>query len=279
MRFDAEYSQDQEFLKLLQRRADVDLTRAALELCRDAYPNLSFDTTLEWIAARGEELQGPAARAVNERAALEQVADCLAGTYGLCGDKDAYGRADSSYLPRVIESQRGIPISLSVLYMAVANAAGLDLRGVAAPMHFLTRCETTEGPLYVDAFCGGRMMTYQECGRWLHELTDLPMAQIFPALEPIGPRPIILRMLSNLKALHVRQEDWGAAWLVQQRLTALQPASYPNRRDLALLAMRSDRPGRAVDLLESCLRTCPEHDRPLLMRQLDEATSQLARWN
>jgi len=99
------------------------------------------------------------------------------------------------------------------------------------------------------------------------------------SLKPAGSRTIVIRMLNNLKALYVRQENWPAAWMVQHRLTALAPCSYQERRDLALISLRANRPGHAIDLLHSCLRTCPTDEKPALERHLQEASSQLCRWN
>lgn len=276
---DPDYACDSQFLKLLARQTDVDLTTAALELARDAYPGLDFRPTLDWIQDRADELAAPVSRAHSGPQVLWELGRCLAERHGLHGNESAYDRADSSYLHRVIETKRGIPISLSVLYMAVAQRVGIDLRGVAAPMHFLTRYDSVDGPLFVDAFTHGRVLQEQECRQWIGEISQLWGQAVEAALRPVGPRAIVIRMLNNLKAVYTGQEDWRAAWIVQHRLTALEPFRYQHRRDLALLALRADRPGQAVDLFRSCLRGCPQRDRPSLERHLFEAQAQLARWN
>ena len=60
------------------------------------------------------------------------------------GAAECYDRADSSFLHRVIETGRSLPITLATLYIAVAERVGIDLRGVSSPVHFLTRCESIE---------------------------------------------------------------------------------------------------------------------------------------
>ena len=119
-----QYECDCEFFKMLTRRCDVNLTTVALELARDAYPRLDFQTTLDWFDARAEELSGPIARAKSEADVLAELGRCLAQVHGITGDKRAYEHPDGSYLNRVIETKRGIPISLSALYMGVAERAG-----------------------------------------------------------------------------------------------------------------------------------------------------------
>ena len=210
---------------------------------------------------------------------LKELSRCLSGTHGLHGDREAFQRAESSYINRVIETGVGIPITLSLVYVAVAQQAGVDLEGVAAPMHFLTRLETIEGPLFVDAFHQGDVLSYDECCTWLESLSGLDFDQIESSLEPAHPREIVIRMLNNLKALQVKQEQWNQVWHVQRRLAALHPGAYDHRRDLALIALKSNHPGQAIDLLEGCLKSCPPDDTPVLQGHLLAAERMLADLN
>ena len=86
-------------------------------------------------------------------------------------------------------------------------------------------------------------------------------------------------MLSNLKTLYARQGEWRACWKVQHRLLALQPAVYNERRDWAVVAIKAGRSGQALEMLESCLKTCPPEDRAFLETQQREARGKLAQWN
>jgi len=89
----------------------------------------------------------------------------------------------------------------------------------------------------------------------------------------------VVRMLNNLKAIYTQSENWPAAWVVQHRLVLLQPGSYSQRRDLGLIALRADRPGQAIEMLQNCLKTCPTEETEPLTAQLAEARRQLTRWN
>ncbi len=270
---------DNEFIKLLARRSDADLTLAALEIARDAYPTLDFAPTLSWIEDRGSNLAGPVAKARTERDALEILKCDLSDACGIFGDLSAYQTPDSSYLNRVIETRRGLPITLSILYEAVGRSAGVILRGVSTPQHFLLRSDTAEGPLYIDPFSHGRIMTREETVHFLQEMTQVPVDQIKQSLKPVGTRTIIIRMLNNLKRLHVAQERWEAAWIVQHRLAALLPGNYSEQRDLALVALKAGRCGQAISLFESCLHACPKQEVKLLKQHLEHARVQLSRWN
>jgi regulator of sirC expression with transglutaminase-like and TPR domain len=104
-------------------------------------------------------------------------------------------------------------------------------------------------------------------------MTDQPRAALRASLDEASPRAVVIRMLNNLKALYLRQQNWAAAWPVQHRLAALQPADYRERRDFAVISMNANRPGQAIELFESCMRTCPTNEKPQLKRQLAEAYS------
>jgi len=279
MTVDLQFDHDLEFSKLLARRMDVDVTRVALEIARDAQPNLDFTHTIEWISRRASEMTIHIARARSDRAILKEMSRCLFGTHGLHGDKQAYERAESSYINRVIETGVGIPISLSLVYLAVAQRSGVDMSGVAAPMHFLVRLDSMEGPLFLDAFHEGQILNLDDCCSWLESLSGLSTDQIELSLEPASVLEIVVRMLNNLKAVHARHQNWSDMWSVQRRLTALHPGTYEHNRDLAIIALKSNHPGMAFDLLENCLRNCPEKDRSLLQGHLQLAEKMLAMLN
>jgi regulator of sirC expression with transglutaminase-like and TPR domain len=280
MDFSHDFSADTEFLKLLGRQEDqVDLTTAALELARDAYPELSFDATFSWIEGRAAELRGPMTRAGSDEAILGELSECLALHHGIIGSREIFEHADGSFLNRVIEQKTGIPISLSVLYMAVAKAAGIELLGVGAPGHFLTRYETFDKPLFVDAYAGGTILTYAEYTQRLEATQGVPHDDVRQAIEPVGPRLIIIRMLNNLKTLYAKQGEWQACWKVQHRLLALQPSLYGQRRDWAVISLKAGRSGPALEMLEACLKTCPPEDKEFLEQQKIAAHGKLAQWN
>ena len=279
--FDTEMSfvGDEEFAKLLVRQDDVDLETAALELARDVNPSLDFTATLKWFDQRAAELAAPVARAGNEHDLLEALAGCLSGSHGLTGSADAFGSASGSFLPEVIATGHGIPISLSLIYIAVARRLSLALEGVAAPVHFLCRLDAPDGPLFLDAFSSGRIMKLDECLEWLGQLTGLTHEQLVPTLGPARPRQIIQRMLNNLKAVYIDHDSWKPALPVQQRLTLLEPASYAQRRDLALVTLKAGHPDRALGMLQSCAKTAPSDDLVVLEQLIDQARVALAAWN
>src|SRR5690606_31231575 len=137
--------------------------------------------------------------------------------------------------------------------------------------HFLARYESVEAPLYIDGFSQGRILTQTQTVRWLSDAAKLPPARLRRSLGGASPRAIVIRLHNNLNALPMQQQNWGAAWIVQHRLAALQPAAWQEQVDLAVISLRADRPGHAIDLLQSCIGACPQTEKAGLERHLAEA--------
>jgi regulator of sirC expression with transglutaminase-like and TPR domain len=88
---------------------------------------------------------------------------------GFHGDREAYYEPANSYLNEVLARRRGLPISLGILYMAVAGRAGLAMFGVNTPGHFVVGCATDGGPLFVDPFNGGDLLDLESCRRRIQD--------------------------------------------------------------------------------------------------------------
>lgn len=279
MSFSQLFEHDQQFMRLVRRETDVDLITAALEIARDGQSELVFEPTLRRLQRSIARLTHPVAQAGSDVEELKLLIRYMTEELNLRGDDDCYSEPESSYINRVLETGRGIPISLSLIYLNVANELGIPLEPIAAPSHFLTRLQTDSGNLYIDAFDHGRIMDERECLAWLHGMTERPVAELRRSLKRVDERTIMIRMLNNLKALFGNREMWVSAWRVQCRLLMLIPGSYRERRDHAILTLRAGRPGEAMGLIERCLAVCPADERPVLSQHLSLAKRQVPDFN
>ncbi|QDT54392.1 hypothetical protein Pan44_24250 [Caulifigura coniformis] len=273
------FEDDVEFTKLIGFQRSVSMTQAALEIARDARPSLDFQTTQLRLAAIADDARGAIVKHRNDAETLKAICNVIAGTYGFSGSASCFDAADSSYLDRVVETRRGIPISLSLIYIAVGEQLGLPISGVAAPAHFLCRYESDEGPLFVDAYGGGRIMSEMECIEWLGGVSGLSAQDLRPTLQTAPPRTIVLRMLNNLKTLHLRKDNWLGAERVLRRLLALRPSSFIDRRDLASVSLMLGRPGRVIDLFRGQVSHLLPEERLAVEELLASARQMLAACN
>ncbi len=134
----------------------------------------------------------------------------------------------------MIANRFGLLISLSILYIALAEKVGISLQGVSSPQHFLCRCDDSPaGPIFVDPFHAGRTMTQLECVSWLKELTGLSVARIKPTLRVASARrsssgcSTIFGTCSSAGRIEARAAD-GAAPLVLLNPLLLHRLSGPS---------------------------------------------------
>ncbi len=73
----------------------------------------------------------------NPKALIARLHQVLFDERGFTGNADDYYAPENSYLPCVLESRRGIPVTLSLIYKSVAQRVGLSARGINTPAHFL----------------------------------------------------------------------------------------------------------------------------------------------
>ncbi len=174
------------------------------------------------------------------------------------GNGEDYYDPRNSYLNEVLDRRLGIPISLSVLYQAVAEPLGLSMAGVNLPGHFMLRVDDGDQAWFVDPYDGGKAMSREECQRKLSDILQQPVDLTEGMASACPIAVIVSRMLRNVKAIYLNANDIPSALPVQRRLTALNPLDPLEVQDLGILCLNADRPGEALDPLETYLASSTE---------------------
>jgi len=118
------------------------------------------------------------------------------------GDRRTYYDPANCLLDQVVSRRRGIPISLSSLYLLIGRRLGLPLEGVGLPGHFIVRLRGARSVL-LDPFHDGRILTRQEC---FERLRFLGYHVRDDALEALSDHQMLLRTFGSL--IHaIRHED------------------------------------------------------------------------
>jgi len=211
---------DLDYFRLLVRDPDsIPLLEAAAAIATDAYPSLDLQQTLADFDALSRRLASVCAPALTETARLQQLLKFFFSDQGFAGNLVDYYDPDNSYIHRVLETRRGIPITLAVLLVELARHVGLDADGVGFPGHFLVRIDLHEGLVVIDPFSGTSLdLDEIEARARPH---GLPLEQL---LEPASSVQILTRMLNNLHAIHRERGDTTKLAQVGARLQALGQA-------------------------------------------------------
>jgi regulator of sirC expression with transglutaminase-like and TPR domain len=229
-----------EFRRLLAGESPIHLARVALEIARDAYSELEIDLYLNRIREPADRVRPRCPRGGNVSDILGQINWVLFVEEELSGNAENYYDPRNSYLNEVLDRRLGIPISLSMLYQAVAEHLGLTLSGVNLPAHFMLRIDDGERTWFVDPFHEGTILDHAACEQRLSQLLQQPVVLTEAMTAACPTTSIVSRMLRNLKAIYLSAEDPPAALPVQRRLTALNPDDHQEVHDLGVLCLNAD---------------------------------------
>lgn len=190
------------------------------------------------------------------------------------GNVNDYYAADNSYLHCVLDSRRGIPITLALLYIEMASHAGLKARGISFPGHFLVKLRLPRGEVVIDPFTGHslsrenleeRLGPYRRQRGLLGDF-EVPLGLF---LQEAAPRELLARLLRNLKEIHLSAEDWPGLLQVQERLVRLMPLSWTEHRDRGLAYAELGLEDLALADLHRYLDNCGDaEDAPALRERM-----------
>ena len=188
---------EQEFLEFLEGGVDspADLERGQLLLCRLDNPTLRTDLyrrQLDKMAAR----LGPSIHAgLSAGEQLQTFVSFFFEKEYFKGAESDYMNPDNSFLHKVLQRRRGIPISLSMVMLFVALRLELPIYGVNMPMHFLLKYESGNQSTLIDPFNRGRVISIDQCSYFLrnHGIEPLPIH-----FERAPERDILARSVRNL---------------------------------------------------------------------------------
>lgn len=264
------------FSSLVQSDAQFPLLEAAITLAQDEYPHLDVQQVLgevDQLLARVKRRIPEDAPAMHKLRVLNQY---FFRDLNFGGNVNDYYDPDNSYVSIVLHSRRGIPISLAVLWLELAQGLGLSARGVGFPGHFMVKVNLPHGQVVIDPFTG-QSLSREELSERLapfldgQRLLDEQESLLGRYLQATPPRDIIARMLRNLKEIHQTQADWQRLIAVLDRLLVLLPQAWDEYRVRGLAHAELGQVREAVRDLETYLRETREvQDRLAVTQRLDQ---------
>lgn len=122
---------------------------------------------------------------------------------------------NNSFLKSVLESKKGNPISLSVIYMLVAEKLGMPIYGVNLPNLFIVTYKSEETQFYINAFNRGLIFSKKDIDNYLANLNLTPKPIYY---EPCSNEDIIKRVLRNLIMAYEKLDDHQKADEIKELL-------------------------------------------------------------
>jgi regulator of sirC expression with transglutaminase-like and TPR domain len=246
-----------EFRQAVDRVADqIDLGRAALAIALTDYPNLDIAAYLARIDRLALEVTQRCPRG-DVYQSLAALNDVLFKQHGFRGNEEDYYDPKNSFLNEVLERKQGIPITLSILYMEVAQRIGIALDGVGFPGHFLVKHAPQGAELLIDPFRQGEIRSRDELRGMLERLYGGTVALCSDFLKATSKKDILKRMLGNLKAIYLKRNDLVRLLAVLDRVITLEPTAAEEIRDRGMVYSRLELFQQARADFEAYLRLAP----------------------
>jgi regulator of sirC expression with transglutaminase-like and TPR domain len=185
------------------------LLEGALLIARYQYPDIDFAKIKKQIDQIKQDVW---LELNNNLTALEKVKiinHILFDVHNFSGNTTNYHAPQNSYINNVLESKKGNPLLLSIIYTIVAQSLDIPIYGVNLPEHFILcyadiehmGVPSTEGNeggnvlFYINPFSKGTVFGQKEIDAFLKQL-KLEQLPIF--YEPCSNLEIIKRLLRNL---------------------------------------------------------------------------------
>jgi regulator of sirC expression with transglutaminase-like and TPR domain len=258
--------------------APLDVAELALYLAQDEYPALDVEAYLAELDGMAREARNYLGGSLEAR--VKGLCRYLFHEMGFHGNTRDYYDPLNSYLNQVIDRRTGLPITLTVMAMAVGARVGLEVAGVGLPGHFVAKAVENGREVIFDPFHGGRALTPEECGHLVQQVLGQPFVVDTFHLQALPLGLLVQRLLTNLKGVYLRTEDYSRAVRTIERLRQLAPGDVGQQRDLGAVLLRTEQPGRAIDHLRAYLAAAPESDDAAAVREmLEQARTAVARWN
>ena len=238
----------------------IDLSRAALAIAMQEYPDLNIEDCLSQFDGLGQTVERRLGEERNPYRTIAALNTVLFKEIGFEGNRAEYYDPKNSFLNDVIARKRGIPITLSVVYIEVARRVGLSLAGVGFPGHFLVKYQDGDVEIIIDVFNKGEILAREDLDKLLQQLYQGQVSYQSGFVTPLGKRDILRRMLNNLKLIYLRQGEALKALAVLDQLVILDPSAADELRDRGLLYIKLECYAQAMEDLESYLSLAPGAD-------------------
>ncbi len=181
------------------------LLNAAIAISMHALDDVeprAIHTRLDKLARKvRRRVRGP-----QPQARLAHLHDVLFEEEGFVGNSGDYYNPANSYLSSVLQSRKGIPITLCLIYKVVAERVDLQVEGVNAPGHFLARVMAADDAMIVDPFVGGGTVTDEEAYERVEQITGRHVPRMPQYLAPASHAQWLSRMLVNLQHIFASTE-------------------------------------------------------------------------
>ena len=179
------------------KNSEKDLIDGAIIIAKYQYPDLEEEKIRDYIK---QLIQDVWLELNDNLTALEKIKvlnRIIFGVHGFYGNTKNINSPKNSYINNVIETKKGNPITLGIVYLAICHKLNIPMYGVDVPAHFiLSYAEEKETVLfYLNVFNKGSVFGNHDIDKFLEQLKVEPKDEYY---TPCSNLTIIKRLLQHL---------------------------------------------------------------------------------
>ena len=202
-----------EDLKLWMHTNDDNLFDGALIVARYQYPDMDPSRILEQLQQIKKEIWLELNDNLTALEIINIINHVLFTNHNFSGNTANYHAPQNSFINIVLESKKGNPLTLGIVYLTIAQMLGLPIYGINLPEHFvLAYCGNDEHfqldkknvLCYINPFSKGSVFGKSDIDVFVNRLKLTPQDSHF---YPCSNRDIILRMVRNLSHSYQKLGD------------------------------------------------------------------------
>lgn len=202
---------------------DIDLDDAALTLALLDHPESDDDACLYVLADIAERLDDLGSEVTDARRQAALLAQVIGREFGFTGDVETYDDPANADLLRVVERRRGLPVSLSILYVAAARQLGWLANVLDLPGHVLVLIGDEADPVIIDPFNGGRRVDREQLVAFVQDMNQGRETAV-THVSTMSNRAVLVRLLLNQASRAEANGQGRRALTLYQRMTVMAPA-------------------------------------------------------
>lgn len=249
---------------------EIELDHAALALSKLDHEGIDLAPYLALLRDIGERLDAVGASACTAEEQARALAQVFSREFDFAGDARSYDAPLNADLIRVLDRRRGLPVSLSILYVAAARRMGWTAFALNTPGHVLVRIGS-EPAILIDPFAGGQFVSRDRLAALLQGALGPHAVLEQEHLAPMSNRTTLVRLLLNQASRAEKSGDIARAIILFVRMTVVAPENPDGWWELARLQLQLGDLETARHSLSSMLEVTRDPDRRRLVSATLEA--------
>ena len=197
-----------------------DLLKGMWLIATYQYPDVDYNTLKKEIEQIYHEAWRSFRDDIHPYDQVKILNSILYSTYKFRANTKNFHSPANSMLNVVLDSKRGNPISLCVIYMLIAQKLKMPVFGVNLPNLFICTYKSKQLQFYINAFNRGLLFSRADLDKYVTNLQITPLDIFY---EPCGNLDIIKRVLRNLI---VSYEKLGDHYKVDEVKILLNEVSF-----------------------------------------------------